>query len=271
MGRNTSKHKSQSDKSTPSEVVSLIVSILALGLSIWSVFATNQNSKDLLEYQISEERLPIVTGLNCEIPIQSPRAEDGILNQGSLPETIYPLKIAFYNIGTGMAQNCKIEWDAESIQSACSQIIDLLEKNSSVKIKTFSYKQLELSSWNFYDYIINIEDNIEKIMYWNGSNHVAEYLDLQTVRSPYLQPLLSNNSNLTISLPAGLSLLLFEMANQGIEASVSTKIAVSYQDIIGKEFLYSYAVTFVPTIEIDNDDSAIGYIYVTFQELDTTQ
>ncbi len=271
MSKKASKHKYQSNESTPIEVITLIVAILALGLSIWSVFATNQNSKELLEYQISEERLPIVTGLNCEIPIQLRRADDNILDQSSLPEAIYPLKIAFYNIGTGMAQNCKIECDAESIQAACSQVIDLLEKDSFVKIKTFSYKQLELSSWHFYDYIINIEDDIEKIMYWNGSEYVSEYLTWQTVRSPYLQPLVSDDKFLNISLPTGLSLLLFEMANQGIETSISTKLAVSYQDITGKEFFHSYVVTFVPTIETDNDNSASGYIYISFQELNTTQ
>ena len=49
--------------------------------------------------------VPIVTGLNCEIPIQLPRADDNILDPSSLTEAIYPVKIAFYNIGTGMAEN----------------------------------------------------------------------------------------------------------------------------------------------------------------------
>lgn len=56
MSRKPSKRKHQANRLSPNEVISLIVAILALGLSIWSVFATNQNSKDLLEYQISEER-----------------------------------------------------------------------------------------------------------------------------------------------------------------------------------------------------------------------
>ena len=126
-------------------------------------------------------------------------------------------------------------------------------------------------SWYFYDYIINIEDDIEKIMYWNGSEYVSEYLTRESIRWPYLLPLANDDRSLNISLPVGLSLLLFEMANQGIEVSISAKLDVSYQDIIGKEFFHSYIVTFMPTVETDNNYGADGYIYVSFQELGTTQ
>ena len=66
-------HNNQQNKVNPSDIISIIVSILALGFSIWSLFSSNQNSRDLLEYQISEERLPIITGLNYELTIQLPR------------------------------------------------------------------------------------------------------------------------------------------------------------------------------------------------------
>lgn len=65
----TKDHNNQQNKSNPFDIISMIVSILAFSFSIWSLFSTNQNSRDLLEYQIAEERLPIVTGLNYELTI----------------------------------------------------------------------------------------------------------------------------------------------------------------------------------------------------------
>ena len=266
----------QQSKSNPFDIISIIVSILAFGFSIWSLFSTNQNSRDLLEYQISEGRLPIVTGLNYELTIQLQRLSDSVLDNtldyDGIPNTIHPLQIPLYNIGTGIAQNCKAEWDEQSIQDACTQVIDLLVKDSSVRIEKFSYKHLTSSSWYLYDYVVNIEDDeIITIMRWNGSTYIKESLDSETVRLPYLQSLTNDAQSLTISLPRGLSLLLLEMANQEIKSSITIYLKVSYQDIVGKEFMHNYAVTFQPTIESKSENNVSGYIYVLFEQPDVMQ
>lgn len=272
----TKDHNNQQNKSNPFDIISMIVSILAFGFSIWSLFSTNQNSRDLLEYQIAEERLPIVTGLNYEQTIQLQRASDSILDNtldyNSIHKTIYPLQIPLYNIGTGLAQNCKAEWDEQSIQNACTQIIDLLDADSTVEIEKFSYTQPRSSSWYFYDYVVNIEDEeIIKILRWNGSDYIMESLNSETARLPYLQSLTSDAQSLNISLPRGLSLLLLEMTNQEIESSITMYLKISYQDIAGKEFMHDYAVTFQPTIESKSGNNVNGYIYISFQESNVIQ
>ena len=187
------------------------------------------------------------------------------LDYNGIPKTIHPLQIPLYNIGTGIAQNCKAEWDEQSVQNACTQIIDLLAMDSPVRIEKFSYKQSKLSSWYLYDYVVNIEDEgIIKILRWDGSEYIMESLAGETVRLPYLQSLTSDAQSLDISLPRGLSLLLLEMINQEIESSIMMYLKVSYQDIVGKEFVHNYAVTFQPTIESNSENNMSSYIYISF-------
>lgn len=269
MGTKTGNHF---NKSTPVEIVGLIVSIFALGVSVWSLQSSQQTSKELVEYQVSEERLPIVTGLNHEIPIQLKKSLDSlgsVMISDDNSDEVHPLQIPLYNIGPGMAQNCKIEWEGSSIQDAAAQIVDLLKNNSQLSIKEFSYKQ-EQTSWYLYDYLVNIEgeNNIVKILYWDGSNYAQEDFLLQTVRSPYLQPFSDDDCPLVISLPKGFSLLLLEMVRQKIESPISARLYISYQDVVGEEFIQKYNVTFLPLVESKTDDYINGYISVSFQTAD---
>ena len=245
------------------EVLSLLVAILALLVSIWSAFT----GKESTEYQIAEERRPIVTGLNCEIPFQREKSTSDVLDFTNISDKLLPLQIALYNIGPGIAQNCKAEWDGQSVQDAGTQMIDLLENNSSVKIERFSYKQLAQSSWYLYDYLINIEDEdtIVKVLYHNGTEYIAEDFSLQIGRLPYLQSLSINYSPFNLPLPQGFSLLLLEMINQEILTSISLKLSISYQDINGEPFNRNCDVMFTPVLESKTDDEINGYIYISFQ------
>lgn len=78
------------------EVLSLLVAILALFVSIWSAFT----AKESIEYQIAEERRPIVTGLNCEIPFQIEKSTSDVLDFTNILDKLFPLQIATLNKGT---------------------------------------------------------------------------------------------------------------------------------------------------------------------------
>lgn len=268
------QHSKCFSKSSTVEKISLVVSIFSICVSIWSLFSSQQTSKELVKYQVSQERLPVVTGLNHEIPVQLKRASNSLGNvmiSDSNSDKIYPLQIALYNIGPGIAQNCKAEWESSSIQDAGAQMIDLLKNNSPLTIEEFSFKQIQ-TSWYPYDYLVNIEseNNIEKILYWDGSTYAEEDFSLQTVRSSYLQPLFADDCPLTISLPQGFSLLLLEMVRQEIPSPVSAKLYISYQDVVGEEFTKTYDVTFFPLIESKTNDYVNGYIYVSFEATDAS-
>lgn len=237
--------------------------------------SSHKTDKNLLEYQISQERLPVVTGLNYELPLQLQRVTDSILNDtldySDIPEAVYPLQIPIYNIGIGIAQNCKAEWDEQSVQDACTKIVDSLAADSSVKITEYSFKQPMSKYWYLYDYIVYVEkDKIIQIIHLNESEYIMESLDVETVRLPFLQPITNDAQSLNISLPKGVSVLLLEMANQEIELPITMYLKVSYQDIVGKEFMHNYAVTFQPTIESKSDSNVNGYIYISFQESNLT-
>lgn len=105
--------------------ISCLIALAAVILSIKSL----SQSKEMLDYQIAQERLPRVVALNYEISNSFEVSDSDEIYSYDL---INDLKIPIYNIGVGVAQNCEIRWNIESVKSACLKAKNTLENNVSI-------------------------------------------------------------------------------------------------------------------------------------------
>lgn len=81
-------------------VIGSILSVLALVVSGWSAIKTNYTSQQLVEYQLEQERLPRVAGLNYRLPIDIKYLNTYRGNKidfSSISQNLYPIKIPIYN------------------------------------------------------------------------------------------------------------------------------------------------------------------------------
>lgn len=84
-------------------IVSIITLIISTGISMFTLYQTNETSKQLLDYQLEQERLPNVTALNYELPIGIVTIDAGIgenpIDFSHISSNLYPIKIPLYNVG----------------------------------------------------------------------------------------------------------------------------------------------------------------------------
>ena len=90
----------------------IAISIVALVVSWNTASITNQTSRQLLEYQLEQERLPRIVALNYRLPIEFARMDTYTVERridfSSVSKSLYPIRIPIYNVGVGFAQNCTI-------------------------------------------------------------------------------------------------------------------------------------------------------------------
>ena len=106
------------------EIIAIIISVMA-----WS------KAEDVAKYQITQERLPRVVMLNQEIQTSFETElqfyDYTMVDISSLKEGI---KIPIYNIGVGVAQNCTVKVDENSVKKACLMLKDQLIAESCLQI-----------------------------------------------------------------------------------------------------------------------------------------
>lgn len=247
-----------------------LAAIAAFILSIYTFNISNENAQSIAEYQISQERLPKITGLNQQLDMSIRKTSNGCVDFSYISKNIYPIQIPIYNVGVGMAQNCKIEWDEASIQNVCLQIKDLLSEKPLLHIKEFTYSQYSDFQWYDYSYLIEMEEEkITAVIHWNAenNNYVYDNVSCEIFRCPYILPLSIQDLNIYISLPNGLSTLLLEAANQNIKETYSIHLNVEYQDLSGKNYKYTYVISFL-LIERTETDNDVNFIYyISFEKL----
>lgn len=187
-------------------IVGSILSVLALAISGWSVIKTNYTSQQLVEYQLEQERLPKVAGINYRLPIDLKYLDTYSGNKidfSAIPQNLYPIEIPIYNVGVGIAQNCEIEWDQQSVDDACVQLIDLLKHFCD--IHEFEYSKIAEESgelWAYQDYIFPIIDGKHQSAWFDAyyasdnrylgydNKDMKENLMCKDIQIPYLIPIL---------------------------------------------------------------------------------
>ena len=254
------KKSENSDVSTKNEIrlryievlATIISCLIALAAVILSIESLNQ-SKEMLDYQIAQERLPRVVVLNYEITNSfEVNSSDEIYSY----DLINDLSIPVYNIGVGVAQNCEIKWNIDSVKSACLNAKNILENN--VSIAEYDFSKDGLPSVLIYDYFFEYKDNSFKtVEFYDGASKRHEIgFDESIIQIPYVLPITEQQTKEFINIPKSIAVFLLEYANHNIKDSIDIELDISYEDIVGERFTKTYLVSFsfAKRDETENDD-----------------
>lgn len=240
--------------------VSIISLIVSASISLFTFIQTNETSKQLLEYQLEQDRLPRIMALNYELPVEIVHIDNGHKNIdfSSISSELYPIKIPIYNVGVGFAQNCSIVWDKKSVNDACTNIANLLSQYCNVHEFELSEVANESGTyWAYQDFIFSKRDNeYDKVSYhkyYFSPDNLSKYdyelteaaIMCEDIRLPYMLPVLNQASPSYVAISDGLSVLLLEIANQKIYAPISFCFDVNYQDLTGLDYTHSIKTTFL--------------------------
>lgn len=254
------KKTENSDTSARNEIKLRYIEVLATTMSclialvavILSIKSFNQ-SKEMLDYQIAQERLPRVVALNYEITNSFDVNDSDEIYSYDL---INDLSIPIYNIGVGVAQNCEIKWNLDSVKSACLKSKNTLENN--VSIAEYDFSKDSLPSVLIYDYFFEYKDNSFKtIEFYDGSSKRHEIgFDENIIKIPYILPITEQQTNEFINIPKSIAVFMLEYANHNIKESIDIRLDLSYEDIVGEHFIKTYLVSFslAKRDEAKNDD-----------------
>jgi len=252
-------------------LVSSILSILALLISGWSVLKTNYNSQKIVEYQLEQERLPRLAGINCRLSVSIDYIDTykgERIDFSRISQNLYPITIPIYNVGVGIAQNCEIEWNQQSIDNACAQSIDLLKQYCNIhEFERSMIREESGELWAYQDYIFQTIDGkyqtvrFNKYYPSNNKNHGYEQEDVEEdlicsdIQIPYLLPILNQPEPSYIPLSKGLSMLLLEIAAHKIEEPISFEFNVTYQDLTGSYYEETIIVTFLLNVQNQKEEN----------------
>ncbi len=242
------KKTENSDASTKNEIrlryievlATIISSLIALVAVILSIVSFS-HSKEMLDYQIAQERLPKVAVLNYEITNSfEVNSSDEIYSY----DLINDLSIPVYNIGVGVAQNCEIKWNIDSVKNACLEAKDALENN--VSIAEYDFSKDGLPSVLIYDYFFEYKDNSFKtIKFYDESSERYEInFEKNIIKIPYVLPITEQQTNEFIDIPKSVAVFLLEYANHNVKESIDIELDISYEDIVGENFSKTYLVSF---------------------------
>lgn len=230
--------------------ISCLIALAAVILSIKSL----SQSKEMLDYQIAQERLPRVVALNYEISNSFEVSDSDEIYSYDL---INDLKIPVYNIGVGVAQNCEIRWNIESVKSACLKAKNTLENN--VSIAEYDFSKDGLPSVLIYDYFFEYKDNrFKTIEFYDGSSNRHEIgFDENIIKIPYVLPITEQQTNEFINIPKSIAVFMLEYANHNINDSIDIELDITYEDIMGECFTKTYLISFslAKRDEVENNDA----------------
>lgn len=232
------------------EAASLIVAIIALGISIFSLW----QSQKVVEYQIEQERLPRIIGLNQTLDLQLLKDEEGKIDFERLSDEVYPIKIPIYNVGVGIAQNCKVEWDEKSLIESCGKLEKLLEEKLDVARYSWDNWDEEAISFYQYDYLIEMDkEKPESVVHYVKGEYAHDFIACEIFQVPFMLPITENKEEEYICLSKGMSTLLLEAMQQDVKTPVSLNLKVTYQDLAGKEYSEDFFVTFSLAERMEGD------------------
>lgn len=223
------------------EVLATAIScLIALAAVILSIKSFSQ-SKEMLDYQIAQERLPRVVVLNYEITNSFEVNDNDEIYSYDL---INDLSIPVYNIGVGVAQNCEIKWNIDSVKNACLKAKETLKDD--VSVAEYDFSKDGLPSVLVYDYFFEYKDNSFKtIEFYDGSSKRHEIgFDENIIKIPYILPITERQTNDFIDIPKSIAVFMLEYANHNIKDSIDIELDISYEDIVGENFSKTYLVNF---------------------------
>lgn len=234
-----------------------MISLVFAGIAIIISCVALKDSRKIAEYQIMQERLPRITGLNQTLEMELIQDRDGNIDFGRISEYSYPIRIPIYNVGVGIAQNCKVEWDKKSMTEAYDSLVEYLK--TELDIEKYSFEDLRNENILFYeyDYLIEMDEGKpSSIVHYVNGEYVYDSLVCDINQYPFILPIDNDKKEEYIYLSDGMSTLLLEAMQREIETPVKMKLKMSYQDLTGKNYNEEFWVTFskseMPPKNVDN-------------------
>lgn len=228
------------------DVISFFISLLSVLISVVLIY-----------YQVTQDRLPTVVCLNCDIEIEvfKNNDENDIL-------TYYDqiVSIPIYNIGVGTAQNCELTWDLESVNNAYFLLLDVLDPY--ISFNKFESKDLLNARPYLYDYSLQYKNQkLESIWVLNTYPEKSQSysVDLESMYYPYLLSVNETDTNDYFCVPKPIVPLLVDLAKYEINEPVSLDLKISFQDIAGKAYTEKYRLTFTFDEFIEDIDNNKDY------------
>lgn len=221
-------------------VTGIIGSVIALVAVVLSIITLNQ-SKEIIDYQLMQESMPKLVILNNRMNVDFEVEDNEISNYESANNMCIPV----YNVGMGIAQNCKFTWDENSIITA----VEDAKKQfvGKVSFQDFDSKDVEWPSLYIYDYAFRYKGNkLENIIFFDPSYGKCEIVDFnfQPIDTTYLLPVSEEDNKFLIEIPKPISIILLEYANQNFDSSISINIEIGYEDIMGNTHKETFCVEF---------------------------
>lgn len=240
-------------ETSPTEKVNYKLDLISFIISTLSIFI----SGILIFYQVTQDRLPTVVCLNCDIEIEIFKNND---ENDMLTCSEQIVSIPIYNIGVGTAQNCELTWDSESVYNAYFLLLDVL--GPYISFNKFESKDLLNARPYLYDYSLQYKNQkLESIWVSNTYPEKSQIysVDLESRYYPYLLPVNETNSNEFFYLPKPVVPLLVDLAKYKINEPVSLDLEISFQDIAGKAYSEKYRLTFTFDEFIEDIDNNKNY------------
>ena len=189
--------------------------------------------------------MPVVFVANQELFIQfsdySSFTFGDIVNFSSIGKDKFPVRVPFYNVGAGIARNCQIEWDNESVEKACLSLKDKLAEISPNLAGTYHAYNGILYCYDFE----SRDEHLSSIECWgDGSGGISYSVLTDMIQYPYLLPVTMKEPIETLALSQGLSALLIEAVNQEIDSLPTVNMEIRYEDMTGKKYSIVYEISF---------------------------
>ena len=247
-----------------------IISIIALGVSVISIYTSWQTEKAVADYEFKLSQMPKVCILNQELQIPFKYGDygdktelgsyEGAVNFVYVSSQDIPIRIPLCNVGIGLAQNCKVEFTALNQKKVALECRDVLksyeldtyiwydEKNPDICYETY------LSNYAFKFDGSNLEridcfnaKSIGEHYYFFDENYISVY--------PYILPLSEEKEVNYFEIPEELSALIIETIHQEILLTddlllepITLELCVSFQDLEGNKYSLTYLLRFSAAI-----------------------
>lgn len=247
------------------EIVSLVISAIAIVVAVISGCLSCKNSKDIATYQIEQERMPNVIGFNEEVKRKIVKPDDmrsadcfKDINTNSIS-----IGLSVNNIGIGISQNCKVIWNEKSIENAYTKILSLLSEK--INILENDKNEVFDVNWLSYAYIIKLKNDERHTLYYYNkvtNEYVTENFQIEDAYFPYILPITISEDSKEFQLPTTFTLLLMEAAYQNIELEIPIELNVEYQDMVGEKYIKTFEVIIsTENIEETNEDIEVTYLF----------
>lgn len=226
------------DNKSGRETVAIIISVIALVVSIWSVVSTNKTTEHISENEIKQEH-------EAELKIWNQEISFNVYSNRLITDTI---RLSYSNIGDGIAQDIRFEIspdEQKSIAIQCESILD--------SCLTYPYNQTD----HTFDYSHFLSPRLigdTSFSFWHDEfgGEVGELknvmisgesIDLDSTlfdNKAYLLPVLSENEEAYFTIPEQLSVLILntlssnEFYKGSPQSSISFKATMSYMNVFNE-------------------------------------